>query len=83
MLVRPAGRTNLEVQVLYTPVRGKCWLRFDQDGLCVWRVPPGMCGHICPGIEYGCWQQFEPASIQRINDACAEAATLENIAGLC
>jgi len=23
-LVRPAGRAYLEVQVLYTPVRGKC-----------------------------------------------------------
>jgi hypothetical protein len=24
IFVRPAGRTHLEVQILYAPVRGKC-----------------------------------------------------------
>lgn len=45
-MVRPAGRTNLAVQVLYRPVMGNCQPDGGGD-----RLLPDM-GHIC-SIDFG------------------------------
>ena len=35
LFVRPAGRTHLEVEILYLPDRGKCWSD-GKDAHCDW-----------------------------------------------